>query len=105
MNSNFWFVCLLPAKKAAKTAGAGKRTKKDKDAPKRGKTAYIFFTQEKRDEVKAQNPNIGFTEISTVIAGMWNKLTDAQKKKYNDMAARDKERYTQEMQKYQAKSK
>jgi hypothetical protein len=44
-----------PAKKEAK--GKAVKAKKDKNAPKKGLGAYMFFSQEKRPEVKAANPD------------------------------------------------
>ncbi len=40
-----------------------KKTKKDKDAPKRAKSAYIFFGSDMRETIKQENPDITTTEI------------------------------------------
>lgn len=39
---------------------------------------------------------MGFGDLTKAIAAEWNGMSDADKKKYNDMAAKDKERYERE---------
>ena len=45
---------------AAKGARGGK---KDKNAPKRALSAYMFFSQDWRERIKAENPDAGFGEL------------------------------------------
>lgn len=47
------------SKRSAKSEN-GKRTKKDKTGPKRGLSAYMFFSQEMRPKVKEENPDASF---------------------------------------------
>jgi structure-specific recognition protein 1 len=60
------------AKKAAK--------KKDPDAPKRNKSAYMFFCDDKRAEVKKEFPDLKMTEVSKKLAEKWKALSDSEKK-------------------------
>lgn len=46
-----------PADKPARGKG-----KKDPNAPKRALSAYMFFSQDWRERVKAENPDAGFGE-------------------------------------------
>jgi structure-specific recognition protein 1 len=48
--------------KKRKAAG-GKKKKKDPSAPKNAKSAYMYFSSAKRDEIKAANPDAGFGQI------------------------------------------
>lgn len=48
--------------KKRKAAG-GKKKKKDPNAPKNAKSAYMYFSSAKRDEIKAANPDAGFGQI------------------------------------------
>lgn len=41
------------------------RAKKDKDAPKRGRSAYMFYSQAVRDDVKKENPEATFGEVGS----------------------------------------
>ena len=42
------------------------------------------------------NPDLKGKEIMSAIGDAWNKLSDKQKEKYHEMAAKDKERYEKE---------
>lgn len=48
------------SKRAAATPDKKRRSKKDPNTPKRGLSAYMFFSQECRDKVKAENPDAPF---------------------------------------------
>lgn len=43
-----------------------KRAKKDPKAPKRNMSAFLFFSNTRRHDVKKQNPNLSFSEIAKV---------------------------------------
>jgi len=72
--------------------------KKDSDAPKKNKSAYMFFCDEQRPIIKEENPDIKSKEIMSVLAERWNVLKNGddtdELQRYFDMASRDKERYT-----------
>lgn len=65
--------------------------------PKRPKSAYIFFCQEKRPEVSKKFTSLG--DISKELATLWSETAekDEERQKYQDMAAADKKRYAFEM--------
>ena len=85
-----------PPKENKKTQ---KEDKKEKDGPvvKRGKNPYMFFLQENRDKVKKENDGVNNKELIKIIGNKWNSLSADEKKKYNDMAEKDKERYEKEL--------
>lgn len=66
------------------------RKKKDKNAPKRGMSAFMFFSQDQRESVKADNPGIAFGEVGKVLGQRWKELSEADKKPYEEKAAKDK---------------
>lgn len=43
-----------------------KRVKKDPQAPKRNMSAFLFYSNDRRGEVKKANPNLTFSEIAKV---------------------------------------
>ena len=107
----------------AKDKALSKKKKKDKDpnAPKKPKNGYMFFTDEKRNEVKAENKDAIPTEISKIIGKQWSALKvykddgkhqdkngkfnySKKAQKYLDKAADDKIRYQKEKAAYEAKS-
>jgi hypothetical protein len=81
------------------------RTKKDKDAPKRALSAYMFFSQDNREKVKSENPAATFGEIGRILGAKWKEMSDAQKQPYNDMADRDKARASTEKTAYKSATK
>ena len=88
------------------------RKKKDPDAPKRGKSAYIFFGQEYREKAKKQlieehGDDYKHTQVMSKLGEMWNELKTSTKPKdkkdvakFEKMAEDDKERYEAEKEDY-----
>ncbi|KAF3163112.1 Non-histone chromosomal protein 6 [Orbilia oligospora] len=73
----------------------------DPNAPKRGLSAYMFFANEQRENVRAENPGIAFGQVGKVLGERWKALTTAQRKPYEDKAKADKQRYEDEKIAYQ----
>ncbi|GLE06355.1 hypothetical protein PINS_up015602 [Pythium insidiosum] len=75
--------------------------KKAPGAPKRGKSPYILFSMDKREEIKATlPPDAKVTEIMRAIADVWSKMTDEDKHPWRIAAEQDKQRYEEEMASY-----
>mmetsp|Transcript_831 Transcript_831/g.1308 ORF Transcript_831/g.1308 Transcript_831/m.1308 type:complete len:449 (+) Transcript_831:90-1436(+) len=60
-----------------------KRTR-EPGAPKRPMSAYLNFANQRRGEVKAQNPDCSNGEISKILSDMWKDLPPEVRKKYKD---------------------
>jgi len=75
---------------------------KDPAAPKRARGSFVFFTFTMRPQINKETPGIKFVELGTLMGERWRALTPVQKKVYEDMAAEDKIRFNNEMQKYMA---
>ena len=73
---------------------------KDKNAPVKRRSAYIFYCMSERDNVKKQHPDYKGTQISTELGAKWKKLTDEQKSVYQAKSEEDKKRYEKEISKY-----
>jgi len=82
-----------------------RKTKKDKDAPKGPKNAYLFFMQDVRQRRQEQYPDKDPKEIMKLIGVEWNSLKENKKKKYEDLAEEDKQRYNREKKAYDRKKK
>jgi len=65
---------------------------KDKNAPKRALSAYMFFSQDWRERIKTENPEASFGEVGKLLGAKWKELNDSEKKPYLDQAAKDKTR-------------
>lgn len=74
----------------------GTKRKAKKGGPKRPLSAYMFYCQANRDQVKKDNPEIAFTEVAKVLGGKWNELTESEKKPFEKQHAADKVRYEKE---------
>jgi len=78
------------------------RRKRNADLPKRGMTAYMIFCQEKRPEVKKNNPDVGFGQLGKLLGEAWKELPESDKSTFNEQAAKDKIRYQKELATYKA---
>jgi len=87
-------------KKAQAAAGLmdkNKKSKKNKDGPKRSLSAFMYYAKDKRGEIKAAHPGITFGEIGKEIGKAWKLCTPEEKEPFNKLAAKDKLRYEAEM--------
>ncbi|CAI9565014.1 unnamed protein product [Staurois parvus] len=78
-----------------------KRSPRDNNAPKAPLTGYVRFMNERREQLRAERPDVPFPEITRIVGSEWSKLPTHEKQRYLDEADRDKERYTKELQQYQ----
>ncbi|KAJ7737913.1 high mobility group box domain-containing protein [Mycena maculata] len=96
-----------PKRKAAEKADkpARGKGKKDPNAPKRALSAYMFFSQDWRERIKAENPEAGFGEVGKLLGAKWKELDDEEKKPYIEQAAKDKTRAEDEKTAYDSGKK
>lgn len=74
---------------------------KDPNAPKRGKSSYIFFCVDKRQDVIDANPDMSAKEVIKELGRVWREETsESDKEKYVSQSVADKERYEAEMTDY-----
>ncbi|KOB74316.1 putative high mobility group 20A isoform 1 [Operophtera brumata] len=69
------------------------RVPRDITAPRQPLTGYVRFLNERRDQLRAAQPELGFAEITRELASEWSKLPAEEKQQYLDAAEQDKERY------------
>jgi hypothetical protein len=82
-------------------AFTGKAKKaKDVNAPKKGMSAFMMFSNENRNKIKTDNPEATFGEIGRKVGEAWKALNDKQKAVYTKKAEEDKQRYESEFQTY-----
>ena len=75
---------------------------KDPNAPKKNMSAYMFFSNKRRPELKAQHPEWGFGQFGKTIGAEWARMNDMDKAPYTHMAAQDTNRYQMQMASYVA---
>ena len=67
-----------------------------KGGPKRPKSAYLYFCEEKRAEVKEENPDMKPTEVTSELGRLWNKIKDTKAAlKYKEQAEDAKAQYAE----------
>lgn len=80
-----------------------KKNEKDPNAPKKNKNSYMFFSQEIRPKVIEElGPEMSkkVTVVQQVVGTRWKQLSPEEKTPYEEMAKKDKERYTKELEEY-----
>eukprot|EP00921_Rhytidocystis_pertsovi_P015797 GHVQ01025046.1.p4 GENE.GHVQ01025046.1~~GHVQ01025046.1.p4 ORF type:complete len:109 (-),score=18.88 GHVQ01025046.1:1287-1613(-) len=82
-----------------------KRAKKDKNAPKRGKSPYIFYVTDARKSLIEKDPSLAkdIAKTGSMLGASWGKLSAAQKQPYEKLAQQDKIRYEREKAAYAKK--
>jgi hypothetical protein len=82
------------------------RKKKDPNAPKRGKSAYIFFCAEYRPQVKEElGEEAKTTEVTSRLGELWTEMKNdnsVELKKFQKLSEADKKRYQKEMEAYKS---
>jgi hypothetical protein len=85
-----------PKKKRAKKA------EKDPNAPKKALNSYMFFANDNREKVKAENPKLKATEVMSELGAQWKAMNETERAPYAKKAEDDKERYAKAFATYNA---
>ncbi len=85
------------------------KPQKNPNQPKRPKSAYFYFCDEKRPALikkargKSGKDKVIVGEVAKALGDLWKKKNDNDKKGYQTLAKADKERYVKEMEEFQEK--
>lgn len=78
-----------------------KKKKKDPNAPKRNQSAYFLFSNQNREKVKKelldQGKEVKITDVASALGQRWRGMSDKEKRPFEELAVKDKERYQREM--------
>mmetsp|Transcript_15656 Transcript_15656/g.22077 ORF Transcript_15656/g.22077 Transcript_15656/m.22077 type:complete len:439 (+) Transcript_15656:198-1514(+) len=79
--------------------------KKAPQAPRRFKSAYMFFSTAKHPEIRAKITQDGktttkTTDVAKLVSKAWKNLSNEEREKWDDMARKDKERFELEKSMY-----
>ncbi|XP_043548776.1 PMS1 protein homolog 1 isoform X2 [Chiloscyllium plagiosum] len=66
---------------------------------KKCRSASTLFMQEIRPKLLAENPRANLPDVSMKLEEMWKNLNEDEKKKYEDKAAKDLDRYNSQLKK------
>jgi hypothetical protein len=80
---------------------------KDPAKPKRPTSGYLYFCEDARPKLMKRmrgkkNKKVKLGDIAKELGAMWKDLTDENKIVYVEKSKKDKERYLDEMEKYNA---
>jgi len=84
-------------KGAAAKAKVAVEEKSEGIKPKKPLTAFLYFGMQNRTKVMEQNPNFKVGEVAKANGEAWAKMTDEEKKPFQDMNAKDAERFEKEL--------
>lgn len=62
----------------------------------------MFFAQDRREIVKQAHPGVSFGDIGKLLAEEWRACGDEEMKSYLEQAAKDRARFTAEMDAYES---
>ena len=65
----------------SKKGKAKGKAKKDPNAPKRGKSSFMFYSTEMRAKIKEENPDLSFGDLGRKIGEMFKALSPEEKAK------------------------
>ncbi|CDW73455.1 UNKNOWN [Stylonychia lemnae] len=71
--------------------------------PRRPLSPYIFFSQEKRKELKKEHPDWNSTQIMKQVSVLWQRMSAEQKRDFQEQSKKDRERYENERSDFVAK--
>ena len=81
------------------------------EKPRKSLTAYNFFFKDKREQILQEQKDagvadkIGFSGMAKAVSKEWKKIDPELKAHYDEMAARDKARYSKELTKWRSMKK
>ncbi|KAJ3328921.1 FACT complex subunit, partial [Gonapodya sp. JEL0774] len=90
--------------KPTKTAKGEKKSRKKKDPnePKKPLSSFMLFSNEKREQVKRDNPSAGFGELGRLLGVLWKEMSKDAKEPYERRAAEAKAKYAKDKAAYDA---
>mmetsp|Transcript_130859 Transcript_130859/g.226452 ORF Transcript_130859/g.226452 Transcript_130859/m.226452 type:complete len:466 (-) Transcript_130859:12-1409(-) len=84
----------------AVAAGKSKSKNKDPNKPKKALSAFFFFGSARRPKLTAETPSLTIIEVASKLGEEWGKMSPEAKQPYEELAAKDKLRYEEEMKHY-----
>jgi len=70
------------------------------NAPKRPRSAYIYFSNEIRERVQVENPDAPVTQVMKLVGAAWRELPEVEKYVYEGRSRDDKIRYEKELEEH-----
>ena len=78
---------------------------KDKNAPKKPRSAFFCYQMERRPKLGKEQPSLGNKDIIRTMSQEWNGMVEKDREPYMKLAVKDKERYKKAIVEYEKKKK
>lgn len=80
------------------------KPQKDPNKPKRNLSAFFIYSNDHRSRIKKEDPSLSFGEVARALSAAFKGLSAKDRKRYDALAAKDKQRYLKEMENYEPPS-
>ena len=80
-----------------------RRAKKHPHAPKRPMSAFLKYSQVTRAKVKAANPKLSNTDISSLLGEMWNNAPHSERAPFLEKELKERNEYKQRVKEWREK--
>ena len=84
---------------------SSKKRRRDPARPKRAMTPFLYYACEQRNILKENGEKMTLADQSRYIASLWKDVTDEGKAKYVAQSDVDKQRYRDQMSRYEPPTK
>jgi upstream-binding transcription factor len=74
-------------------------------APKKPTTAYLYFSNANRAKFVEENPDSNGKQMMKIIGSAWSNSDTQERAPYEELAAKDKERYARQLDEYRTNGK
>lgn len=81
-----------------------KRTRKDPSAPRRPMSAFLYFSQGRRSQIKQENPDMKNTQISAILGERWRNLSEEEKAPHVEKEQAERAKYKVAIAKWKAEN-
>lgn len=88
-------------KKVSENKETSKKRKREESLqPKKPKTGYLLYCEEKRPRLAEKYSTLSATEVMKKVAKKWQKLSDEKKEKYKEMFRENRQQYERDLTQY-----
>ncbi|KAK6619621.1 hypothetical protein RUM43_012378 [Polyplax serrata] len=78
----------------------GPKKNRHPDMPPRPLSSYMLYYLEQKDKVAKENPGMEMTQVSKIISEMYKNLSQNERDKYTDLAAKQREKFDERLTKF-----
>ena len=65
---------------------------------------FLFFSNEKRNQLRTEHPELKMTDISSKLGELWRNMTDEERAPYVEKSKEDRDRYKSQQNEFRGKN-